>query len=228
MITEKINIAIDGFSSCGKGTLARYLASELGYIFIDTGSMYRAVAWYFMENHLNPDDENDVKNALSEIQLSFIQASNDFSHISLNGRDIEKEIRNNEVASVASKVAAIPAIRKFLVIQQQEIAAQKGVVMDGRDIGTVVIPNAEVKIFMTALPEIRAQRRYEELERAGVKTTYEDVRRNIQERDERDSKRDDSPLTFGKDYHLLDNSYLSVEQQNEIAMAWVKSSRPLY
>lgn len=223
LTTHRINIAIDGYSSCGKGTLARFLAQKLKYIFIDTGAMYRAVGLYFLRQNLEPEIENDVQNALKNIRVHFEFLEGDFAHIHLNGEDVEQEIRSIEVASMASRVAAIPVIRKYLVVLQREIAKDKGVVMDGRDIGTVVLPNAELKIFMTARPEIRAQRRFAELERAGVHSTYQDVLKNLTERDARDSEREDSPLKFTNQYHLLDNSDLGIDQQNEIALRWVAS-----
>jgi CMP/dCMP kinase len=218
----KINIAIDGHSSCGKGTLARQLAETLDYTFIDSGSMYRAVALYFLENDIISSDAEQVKMALKQIRLEFLKnnTTNRFE-IYLNGKSVEQRIRLMDVASIVSEVAALSVVRKELVKMQQDLGAQKGVVMDGRDIGTVVFPDAELKIFMTADVEIRAQRRFKELQAAGTAIQYEDVLENLSTRDRIDSSRVDSPLTLTDDYRLLDNSHVSPKEQLEIALDWV-------
>ena len=218
----KINIAIDGHSSCGKGTLARQLAETLDYTFIDSGSMYRAVALYFLENDIISSDAEQVKMALKQIRLEFLKnnTTNRFE-IYLNGKSVEQRIRQMDVASIVSEVAALSVVRKELVKMQQDLGAQKGVVMDGRDIGTVVFPDAELKIFMTADVEIRAQRRFKELQAAGTEIQFEDVLENLSTRDRIDSSRADSPLTLTNAYRLLDNSHISQKEQLEIALDWV-------
>lgn len=222
----KINIAIDGHSSCGKGTLARQLAETLDYTFIDSGSMYRAVALYFLENDILISDAAQVELALTQIRLEFLKnkVSNRFE-IFLNGKSVEQRIRQMDVAAIVSEVAALSAVRKELVKMQQDLGAQKGVVMDGRDIGTVVFPDAELKIFMTADVEIRAQRRFKELQTAGTEIQYEDVLENLNTRDRIDSSRADSPLTLTNAYRLLDNSHISQKEQLEIALDWVSEIR---
>jgi CMP/dCMP kinase len=218
----KINIAIDGHSSCGKGTLARQLAEKLDYTFIDSGSMYRAVALYFLENDILNSDAEQVELALTQIHLEFLKnnTTNRFE-IYLNGKSVEQRIRQMDVATIVSEVASLSVVRKELVKMQQNLGAQKGVVMDGRDIGTVVFPDAEFKIFMTADVEIRAQRRFKELQAAGTAIQYEDVLENLSTRDWIDSSRVDSPLTLTDDYRLLDNSHVSPKEQLEIALDWV-------
>ena len=218
----KINIAIDGHSSCGKGTLARQLAETLDYTFIDSGSMYRAVALYFLENDILNSDAEQVELALTQIHLEFLKnnTTNRFE-IYLNGKSVEQRIRLMDVATIVSEVASLSVVRKELVKMQQNLGAQKGVVMDGRDIGTVVFPDAELKIFMTADVEIRAQRRFKELQAAGTAIQYEDVLENLSTRDRIDSSRVDSPLTLTDDYRLLDNSHVSPKEQLEIALDWV-------
>ena len=218
----KINIAIDGHSSCGKGTLARQLAETLDYTFIDSGSMYRAVALYFLENDIIISDAEQVELALTQIRLEFLKntVSNRFE-IFLNGKSVEQRIRQMDVAAIVSEVAALSAVRKELVKMQQDLGAQKGVVMDGRDIGTVVFPDAELKIFMTADVEIRAKRRFKELQASGTEIQYQDVLENLSTRDRIDSSRADSPLTLTNAYRLLDNSHVSQKEQLEIALDWV-------
>jgi cytidylate kinase len=221
---KRINIAIDGYSSCGKGTLARQLARSLGYKFIDSGAMYRAVTLYALKAGLNCNDELAISALLKDIQIDFVvNAESGRSDICLNGENVEAKIRTLEVAESVSQVAKISAVRRFLVSLQQRMGAEKGVVMDGRDIGTVVFPDAEVKIFMTATPEVRASRRFEELSAAGIKTTYEQVLNNLKERDSIDSSRSDSPLTMTKDYKVLDNSHMNREEQYSLAMQWVSA-----
>lgn len=219
-----INIAIDGYSSCGKGTLAKALAKKLNYKFIDSGSMYRAVALYFIENDLPVFDENVITKEILNIQLSFeFNSETDQFEIYLNGKNVSRRIREMDVAGIVSYVAKISAVRKFLVQMQQEIGKKKGVVMDGRDIGTVVFPDAELKIFMTASVEVRSQRRYKELQRSGSDTSLDEVRDNLTKRDDIDSNRVDSPLIQNDDYRLLDNTDLNQEEQLSQAMTWVNS-----
>lgn len=222
---SKINIAIDGHSSCGKGTLAKQLAEKLDYTFIDSGSMYRAVALYFLENQINCANETQVHSALSEIRLEFQknQTTQRFE-IFLNGKSVENRIRQMDVAAIVSEVAALSVVRKEMVRIQQELGADKGVVMDGRDIGTVVFPDAELKIFMTADVKVRAERRHKELVASGSDATLEEVTNNLATRDRIDSNREDSPLTFTDAYRLLDNSHLSPNEQLEIALDWVHES----
>ncbi len=210
---KKINIAIDGYSSCGKSTIAKALAKALNYLFIDTGAMYRAVTLYFLENDIPIDNPKAVKEALRQIKIRFFLDEKGQQHTLLNQRDVEELIRSMPVAQHVSQVAAIPAVRRALVKQQQEMARQKGVVMDGRDIGTVVLPDAELKLFVTARPEIRAQRRYLELQKKGLNISLEEVRQNLTQRDYIDSHRQDSPLRQAKDAILLDTSDLSPEEQ---------------
>lgn len=222
-MAKKINIAIDGYSSCGKGTLAKELAKHLNYVFIDSGAMYRAVTLFLMNHEIDIFNENDVESQLDSISLEFRQSvSNDRFEIHLNGENVDAEIRELKVASKVSEVAKISSVRRKLVEMQQNIGAQKGVVMDGRDIGTVVFPDAELKIFMTASSEVRAERRYKEMIAAGKDVLLEDVRQNLMDRDRIDSSRDDSPLTMNDSYHILDNSQLNPTEQFNLAMSWVQ------
>jgi cytidylate kinase len=227
MPESKIIIAIDGFSSCGKSTLAKQLAKQLGYRFIDTGAMYRAVALYLLRNQIDIHHPELVAQALPYIQINFTyDAETQTQQTLLNGENVEQEIRiNPRVASVVSDVSAISEVRRFLVKQQQEMGKEKGIVMDGRDIGTVVFPEAELKIFVTAQPEIRAQRRLDELKSKGQNTTAEEVLANLEKRDRIDSTRADSPLKKAADAIELDNSHLSREQQFEVVMTWVNQRR---
>lgn len=222
MSLSRINIAIDGHSSTGKGTLARELAEKLNYVFIDSGAMYRAVSLYFIQNDIIINDSQQVAQALSEIQLEFKKnAATGKFEINLNGYSVESQIRTMEVASIVSEVAAISEVRRALVRMQKDLGKNKGVVMDGRDIGTVVFPDAELKIFMTAAPEVRAQRRFHELQKSGAETSYEQVLENLTSRDTIDSSRKDSPLTLTNAYRLLDNSHISQKEQLKIALNWV-------
>ena len=222
-MAKKINIAIDGYSSCGKGTLAKELAKHLNYVFIDSGAMYRAVTLYLRNQDIDILNETAVEEVLSSISLEFKQSvSNDRYEIHLNGENVDAEIRELRVASRVSEVAKISVVRRKLVEMQQNIGAQKGVVMDGRDIGTVVFPDAELKIFMTASPEVRAQRRYNEMIAAGKEVLLDEVRQNLMDRDRIDSSRDDRPLTMNDTYHILDNSELNREEQFKLAMSWVQ------
>ena len=217
-MTSKITIAIDGFSSTGKSTVAKQLAKELGYIYVDTGAMYRAVALYAIQNnYINEGDINVDKliESLDKINIDFkYNAQLGFSEVYLNGVNVETEIRGMEVSSYVSKVASISAVRQKLVALQQEMGKAKGIVMDGRDIGTVVFPNAELKLFMTASAETRAQRRFDELQAKGnTEVSYKEVYNNVVERDTLDTTRTDSPLEIAKDAIEIDNSDLSREEQ---------------
>lgn len=222
---DKIIIAIDGHSSCGKSTLAKQMAQNLGYVYVDTGAMYRAVTLFAIRNNLiknGTPDKDALISSLNDIKLSFELNDDNLPEIVLNGENVEKQIRSMEVSGLVSPVSVISEVRRFLVLQQREIAHNKGVVMDGRDIGTVVFPNAELKIFLTASPEIRAERRYKELIEKGTPASYEDVLANLQERDYIDSNRDDSPLKQADDAILLDNSNLTRYEQFNEAMQLVK------
>ncbi|WP_281233377.1 (d)CMP kinase [Flavobacterium gelatinilyticum] len=214
---KKITIAIDGFSSTGKSTLAKQLAKELEYVYVDTGAMYRAVAYFAMQNKLIGADFFDKQALVTElpkIQLEFkFNADLGFAEMYLNGENVEKQIRTIEVSSFVSKVAAVSEVRAKLVEQQQEMGKNKAIVMDGRDIGTVVFPDAELKIFMTASPETRAQRRFDELQQKGDNVSYEEVLQNVVERDNLDTSREDSPLVIADDAIEIDNSYLNKEEQ---------------
>ena len=214
---KKITIAIDGFSSTGKSTLAKQLAKHLGYIYVDTGAMYRAVTLFAMQKSFITTthfDKQKLIDNLSEVKLNFEYNSElGFAEMYLNDINVEKEIRTIEVSSFVSKVAEVSEVRAKLVEQQKEMGKNKAIVMDGRDIGTVVFPNAELKIFMTASAETRAQRRFDELQAKGDNVSYEDVLKNVQERDYIDTHRDDSPLVIADDAVEIDNSYLSREEQ---------------
>ena len=214
---RNITIAIDGFSSTGKSTLAKQLAKELAYVYVDTGAMYRAVAFFAMNNNFIKADFFDKKaliDSLPEIQLEFrYNADLGFAEMHLNGENVEKQIRTIEVSSFVSKVAEVSEVRSKLVEQQQEMGTNKAIVMDGRDIGTVVFPTAELKIFMTASAETRARRRFDELLQKGDNVSYEDVLKNVVERDYIDTHREDSPLVIADDAIEIDNSYLNKEEQ---------------
>ncbi len=222
---KKITIAIDGFSSTGKSTLAKELAKELQYVYVDTGAMYRAVTLYAMQNeYINATsfDKEKLVASLPSIQLVFkYNAELGFGEMFLNGENVEKEIRTIEVSSFVSKVAEVSQVRSKLVEQQQEMGKNKGIVMDGRDIGTVVFPDAELKIFMTASAETRAQRRFDELQEKGDNVSYEEVLKNVVERDYIDSHREDSPLIIADDAIEIDNSYLNKEEQFTAVMELV-------
>lgn len=214
---KNITIAIDGFSSTGKSTLAKQLAKHLGYIFVDTGAMYRAVTLFSMQNgYISADyfDKETLINSLPNIKLHFeFNAELGYAEMFLNNVNVEKEIRTIEVSNFVSKIAEVSQVRAKLVEQQQEMGKNKGIVMDGRDIGTVVFPDAELKIFMTASAETRAQRRFDELQAKGDNVSFEEVLKNVQERDYIDSHRADSPLVIADDAIEIDNSYLSREEQ---------------
>jgi len=214
---KKITIAIDGFSSTGKSTLAKQLAKKLGYIYVDTGAMYRAIALFAMQNDFISKDSLDKESllkALPNIKLQFhFNTDLGFAEMYLNDSNVENKIRTIEVSSFVSRIAEISEVRSKLVEQQQEMGKNKGIVMDGRDIGTVVFPDAELKIFMTSSPETRAQRRFDELQAKGDNVTFEEVLKNVQERDYIDTHRADSPLVMADDAIEIDNSYLTREEQ---------------
>lgn len=219
---KKIIIAIDGYSSCGKSTLAKRLAKELGYIYIDSGAMYRAVTLFFLRNHIDWTDAQAVTNALEQIHLRFVpNTETGVSEIYLNEENVEYIIRDLVVAEKVSEVAAIKEVRQFAVAQQRAMGTEKGIVMDGRDIGTTVFPDAELKIFMTADANIRAERRLKEMHLKNPATTLEEVRANLQMRDHIDSHREVSPLCQATDAVVIDNTFLSEEQQFHNAMELV-------
>ena len=226
-MTKKITIAIDGFSSTGKSTLAKQLAKHLGYIYVDTGAMYRAVAFFAMKNNLisaNSFDKVKLLNELKNIVLEFkFNSELGFAEMYLNGENVEKAIRTIEVSGFVSKVAEVSEVRAKLVEQQQEMGKNKAIVMDGRDIGTVVFPDAELKIYMTASAATRAQRRYDELLQKGDSVTYEEVLKNVEERDYIDTHRDDSPLVMAEDAVEIDNSHLSREEQFDAVLDLVNA-----
>tara|TARA_R110000868_G_scaffold274551_1_gene533972 strand:- start:1942 stop:2637 length:696 start_codon:yes stop_codon:yes gene_type:complete len=224
-LNKKITIAIDGFSSTGKSTLAKQLANHLGYVYVDTGAMYRAIALFAMQNgYITAEnfDKESLINSLAKIRLQFrYNPELGFAEMYLNDVNVEKEIRTIEVSSFVSKVATISEVRAKLVEQQQEMGKDKGIVMDGRDIGTVVFPDAELKIFMTSSASTRAQRRYDELIQKGDDVTYEEVLKNVEERDYIDTHRDNSPLVLAEDAIEIDNSHLTREEQFEIVLGLV-------
>lgn len=202
---EMITVAIDGYSSCGKSTIAKALAKYAGYTYIDTGAMYRAVALYALENDYAPEQ------LIANLPIVAFEGQ----HVTLNGRDVEGLIRTLEVGNKASQIATIPEVRRHLVKAQQAMGEKGGVVMDGRDIGTVVFPNAELKLFLTASPEVRAQRRFDELTAKGEKPVYAEVLADVNDRDYRDTHRDESPLRQADDAVVVDNSTMTREQQME-------------
>lgn len=217
---KKITIAIDGHSSCGKSTMAKNLAKEIGYIYVDTGAMYRAVTLYAMRHDLFYDNGDVNMEALRaempDIKISFqFNAETGRPDAYLNGELVENVIRTIEVSNHVSKIAAVPFVREAMVAQQREMGKEKGVVMDGRDIGTTVFPDAELKIFVTASAEVRAQRRFDELKAKGMPADYDDILKNVQERDYIDSHREVSPLRQAPDAILLDNSNMTIPEQQE-------------
>ena len=221
MQTSKINIAIDGFSSCGKSTIAKGLAHKIGYIYIDSGAMYRAIGLHALANGwITADsmDEEALRQHIDQIQIEFRPNDAGGQDTYLNGDHVENEIRSLEVADAASRVSTIGFVREALVRQQQAMGAQKGVVMDGRDIGTVVFPDAELKIFVTASAEVRAQRRFDELQAKNMGGTYEETLANVRERDHRDTTRAESPLRKADDAIELDNSEITIEEQLQWAV----------
>lgn len=222
MSDNKIVVAIDGFSSCGKSTIAKRLAKDVGYIYVDTGAMYRAVGYFGIQNGIiteNKIDEERLQKEIGNLRISFQNVGNE-QHTFLNGVDVEYKIRTLEAGDAASRVSTIDFVRQEMVRRQQEMGAAKGIVMDGRDIGTVVFPDAELKIFVNADPEVRARRRYNELMAKGEKVDFRSVLDNVMERDYRDTHRKESPLVRAKDAKLLDNSSFDIELQQKVVMNW--------
>lgn len=221
MQTTKIVIAIDGFSSCGKSTMAKELARKIGYVYIDSGAMYRAVTLYCIDNDLFENDtvnESELQKVINTLQITFkINPESGKPETYLNGENVENEIRSMRVSDKVSQVSAIPFVREAMVAQQQALGKQKGVVMDGRDIGTTVFPDAELKIFVTASPETRAQRRLDELQKKGSNVSFEEVLDNVKKRDYIDQSREISPLRKADDALLLDNSKMTLAEQD----AWL-------
>lgn len=220
MNNKKITIAIDGFSSCGKSTMAKDLAKEIGYIYVDTGAMYRSVTLYALQHGMfgadNSIDTAALEKAMPQIKISFkLNAETGRPDTYLNGQLVEKDIRTMEVSSRVSPIAALPFVRKALVEQQQAMGKEKGIVMDGRDIGTVVFPDAELKVFVTASAEVRAQRRFDELKSKGMPADLQDILKNVQERDYIDSHREVSPLRKADDAVELDNSNMTIAEQKQ-------------
>lgn len=226
---KKITIAIDGHSSCGKSTMAKELARKLGYIYVDTGAMYRTVTLYAMRNNLFDSEgevlTNELQKHMNDIKVSFcINKETGRPDAYLNDECVENIIRSIEVSNHVSKIAAIPFVREAMVDQQRRMGAEKGIVMDGRDIGTTVFPDAELKIFVTASARVRAQRRYDELQQKGMPADFEEILKNVEERDYIDSHREVSPLRQAEDAILLDNSDMTIPQQNEWLMQQVEKA----
>lgn len=218
-IMKKITIAIDGFSSCGKSTMAKDLAREIGYIYIDSGAMYRAVTLYSIENGIftgTAIDTETLKQRINDIQISFqLNPATGRPDTCLNGVNVEDKIRSMEVSNKVSPISTLGFVRQEMVKQQQAMGERKGIVMDGRDIGTTVFPDAELKVFVTASAEIRAQRRYDELKAKGQEASYEEILANVKQRDDIDQNREVSPLRKADDALLLDNSHLTIEEQRD-------------
>ena len=222
MKKKKIIITIDGWSACGKSTLAKQLAKELGYIYVDSGAIYRAITLYFLRNHVDWTDKKEVKKALAEISVSFVQKTkSEASEVYLNDENVEYVIRDLVVAEKVSDVAAIKEVREYAVAQQQEMGKKRGIVMDGRDIGTVVFPDAELKIFMTADTTVRVERRFKELYEKNPNITIEEVKTNLELRDYIDSHREVSPLRKADDAIVLDNTNLTEKEQLQKALKLV-------
>ena len=222
-MAKKIIITIDGWSSCGKSTLAKQLAKELGYLYVDSGAMYRAITLFFLRNHIDWTDKKEVKKALKEISLAFIvNPKTQLSEIYLNDENVEYVIRDLVIAEKVSDVAAIKEIREFAVVQQKKLGLNKGIVMDGRDIGTVVFPKAELKIFMTADNAVRVERRFKELYEKNPNVSIEEVKNNLEMRDYIDSNRKVSPLRKAKDAIELNNTNLTEKEQFARALGWAK------
>lgn len=223
---KKITIAIDGHSSCGKSTMAKQLAADLGYIYVDTGAMYRAVTLYALRNGLMNAETKEIKTAeleqqIDQVKITFVLNAEGQKQTVLNGEVVEQEIRQMLVSSCVSPIAALGFVRKHLVALQQQMGEEGGIVMDGRDIGTVVFPNAELKVFVTASAEVRAQRRLAELQGKGDTTTsFEEVLKNVEERDYLDSHREVTPLRQAEDAKLLDNSSMTIPEQNALLRKW--------
>lgn len=211
---KKIIVAIDGYSSCGKSTIARALAKYAGYMYVDTGAMYRATALYMLQHHA--ETEEQILALLDNVEIRFALQPDGTQHTLLNGEDVEKTIRTLEVGNRASEVSQIREVRRYLVAQQQAMGVEKGIVMDGRDIGTVVFPNAELKLFLTAAPEERARRRFEELRAKGENPDYEAVLQDVTDRDFRDTHRAESPLRQAPDAQVVDNTHLTPDEQMKV------------
>jgi cytidylate kinase len=221
---KKIIITIDGWSSCGKSTLAKQLAKALNYIYVDSGAMYRAITLYFLRNHVDWTDKKEVKKALNDISLEFVYNSkSERSEIFLNGENVEYVIRDLVVAEKVSDVAAIKEVRDYAVAQQQKMGRNRGIVMDGRDIGTVVFPDAELKIFMTADNAVRVERRFQELYEKNPNVTLEEIKNNLELRDYIDSHREVSPLHQAEDAIILDNTHLTEKEQFQKALKWAQN-----
>ena len=221
---NNIVVAIDGYSSCGKSTLAKALAKKLHYIYVDSGAMYRAVALYFLRNNIDSKNLAQVETALQDIHLNF--HSRDYeTHITLNGEEVSEEIRQMPVSEKVSEVSAVKAVRREMVRQQQRMGQSKNIVMDGRDIGTAVFPDASVKIFMTADPAVRAQRRYNEIHAKNPDVTLEEIFENIARRDYQDTTRQESPLVRAKDAIILDNTNLTPDEQLQFALDKVEKMK---
>jgi CMP/dCMP kinase len=221
---QKIIIAIDGHSSCGKSTLAKALASSLDYIYVDSGAMYRAVTYFLIQNNVPLEESELLVQSLSKINIRFFKDENSNAITLLNGVDVSSEIREKPVNDKVSEVAALSSVRKKLVEEQRNIGINRGIVMDGRDIGTVVFKDAELKVFLTASHEIRARRRFNELLSKGIQTTFEEVSDNLQKRDLIDSTREDSPLVKAYDAKLLDNSVLNEKEQLDVVLNWAREA----
>jgi len=220
---KKIIITLDGYSSCGKSTLAKQMAAHLNYVFIDSGAMYRAITLYFIRHRIDVTNSAAVTGALAHIHLAFkLNEQTGRADMYLNNENVEEEIRGLEVSNNVSQVAALEPVRIFSVAQQQLMGAQKGIVMDGRDIGTAVFPEAELKIFVTASPEVRVERRYQELAAKDPAITKAEIKANLEMRDHIDSTREFSPLKQAHDALVLDNSNLSRDEQLELALSWAK------
>ena len=217
---NKIIVAIDGYSSCGKSTIAKALAKYAGYTYVDTGAMYRATVLFAQRMDLG-EDLTRIIPLLNQIHVSFVQTSNG-QHVTLNGEDVESQIRTLEIGNMASQISTIKEVRAFLVAQQQMMGIKKGIVMDGRDIGTVVFPTAELKLFLTASPEIRAERRYKELKLKGENPIYEEVLADVNDRDYRDTHRAESPLRKADDAIVVDNSNMTCEEQMQCVIELFK------
>jgi cytidylate kinase len=208
---NQIIVAIDGYSSCGKSTIAKALAKHAGYTYVDTGAMYRATALYALRAGVK-DPMSEIVNMLHDIHIGFVQTP-EGQHVTLNGDDVESYIRTLEVGNMASQISTIKEVRAFLVAQQQAMGIEKGIVMDGRDIGTVVFPQAQLKLFLTASPEVRAERRYKELQAKGEEPVWEEVLADVNDRDYRDTHRAESPLRQAEDAVVVDNSNMTREEQ---------------
>lgn len=222
---KKIVIALDGYSSCGKSTTAKLVAAALGYAYIDTGAMYRAVTLYFLQHHVSLTNQKEIKEALEHIEIDFhYNPKTGRNEVFLNGLNVEDEIRKMYISNQVSEVSVVPEVRRAMVAQQQKMGRKRGVVMDGRDIGTAVFPDAEVKIFMTADIDTRAKRRQDELLEKKQLVNLDEIRENLQKRDHIDSTRKESPLRRAEDAHLLDTSHMTIDEQVEFVMEKVTSN----